>query len=148
MKKNAFTLVELLSVLVIIGILSAISIAIYTNSISESKKSLSEVQKSRLIEAARTYVAMNTIGFNSLFDGMVANNENSCVALEVQVLISEGLINQEVIDPGDVNKSLDGYIKINYSYTNNQYEYEYVETTTCVHKYFVQNNRVCVDTCN
>ena len=45
MKKNGFTLIELLAVLVIIGILSAISIAIYTNTLIDSRNSLSNVQK-------------------------------------------------------------------------------------------------------
>ena len=148
MKKNGFTLVELLSVLVIIGILSAISIAIYTNSIVESRESLSDFQVSQLISSSRTYVAINTIGFNNLFDNMSADG---CVALAIKVLTVKGLIGQNVIDPKDTNTNLDGYIKITYDYTNNQYKYEYVNqsvnTTSCTHKFFVNNNdKVCLDT--
>ena len=67
MKKNGFTLVELLAVLVIIGILSAISITVYTNLIPSSRKELSDVQKNTIIDATRTYVAINTIHFNNHF---------------------------------------------------------------------------------
>ena len=149
MKKNGFTLIELLAVLVIIGILSAISVAIYTNTLIDSRNSLSNVQKAQLIDASRKYVAINTIGFNRLFDGMTAGDESSCVALEVNVLIKEGLIGQSVVDPKDTGKNLEGYIKIIYDYTNNQYGYEYIDTsvhtTSCVHKYYVENDVVKSD---
>ncbi len=146
MKKNGFSLIELLAVLVIIGILAAISIAIYTNALNESRNSLSEVQRAQLIDASRKYVALNTLGFNRYFDGMTANDESSCVALEVNVLIKEGLIGQSVADPKDTGKNLEGYIKIIYDYTNNQYRYEYIDTsvhtTSCRYKYYVENDAV------
>ena len=146
MKKNAFTLVELLAVLVIIGILSAISIAIYTNSISESKNSLSEFQKKQLIDSARTYVAVNTIGFNNIFDNMTVGETSSCVALQIRVLSIEGLIGQNVIDPKDTRVELNGHIKIKYNSQMSQYEYEYVGEDTlnsvCKYRYVVENDEV------
>lgn len=146
MKRNAFTLVELLAVLVIIGILSAISIAVYSNSIVESKNSLSDFQKKQLIESARTYVAVNTIGFNNIFDNMIVGEDTSCVALAIKVLITEGLIGQNVVDPKDTRTELDGYIKIKYDSATSQYEYEYVNenvnVSTCDYKYWVENDVV------
>ena len=138
MKKNAFTLVELLAVLVIIGILSAISIAIYTNSIVESRNSLSDFQRKQLVDATRTYVAVNTIDFNNTFNTMTTSE---CVALSINVLIKEGLIGSNVIDPKDAS-SLDGYVKVNYSASTSQYEYEYVETQNCRYYYVVENDDV------
>lgn len=146
MKKNAFTLVELLAVLVIIGILSAISIAIYSNSIIESKKSLSDFQKKQLVESARTYVAVNTIGFNNIFDNMTVGENDSCVALEIQVLTTEGLIGKDVVDPEDTNTKLDGYIKIKYDADTSQYEYKYENesyaSSTCKYKFWVEDGVV------
>lgn len=143
MKKNAFTLVELLAVLVIIGILSAISIAIYSNSIIESKKSLSDFQKKQLVESARTYVAVNTIGFNNIFDNMTVGEEDSCVALAIQVLTTEGLIGKDVVDPEDTNTKLEGYIKIKYDAATSQYEYNYENesyaSSTCKYKFWVNS---------
>ena len=141
MKKNAFTLVELLAVLVIIGVLSAISIAIFSNSIIESKNSLRNVQKNQLVDAARTYVAINTIGFNNIFDNMTVGEDRSCVALSVGALVTEGLIGPNVIDPKD-SSNLNGYIKIKYNASTSQYEYEYVESFNCRYRYIVENDKV------
>ena len=143
MRKNAFTLVELLAVLVIIGIISAISIAIYSNSITDSKNALSEVQIKHLEESARTFVTINTIEFNNIFNQMTTNK---CVAIGIDVLIAEGLISGTVVDPKDTATRLDGYIKVNYSDATHQYVYEYTDATvsssTCSYKYWVENGVV------
>ena len=139
MRKNGFTLVELLGVLVIIGILSAISVAIYTNSINSSKNSLSDFQKKQLEEAARTYVAINTISFNNLFD-----DPSICVAIDNAVLNKEGLLTNEVKDPKDNNKNLlEGHIEVNYDSTNNQYTYTYKDgISSCKYRYVLDGTEV------
>lgn len=139
MRKNGFTLVELLGVLVIIGILSAISVAIYTNSINSSKNSLSDFQKKQLEEAARTYVAINTISFNNLFD-----DPSICVSIDNAVLNKEGLLTNEVKDPKDNNKNLlEGHIEVNYDSTNNQYTYTYKDgISSCKYRYVLDGTEV------
>ncbi len=145
MKKNAFTLIELLAVLVILGIISAISIAIYTNSISEAKGKLSDVQIKHIEESARTYVTLNTIQFNSIFNSLSAGS-SKCVAIEIAVLTAEGLISSNIVDPKDVNDELTGYVKVIYDNNNHQYVYTYIDeavnSTTCAYKFWVANNTV------
>ncbi len=136
MKKNGFTLVEVLAVLVIIGILSAISVAVYTNSINSSKNSLSEFQKNKLIEATRTYVAINTLSFNKIFSDA---DESFCVQISVEVLNKAGFLTADVIDPKDGNK-LEGFIKVVYDTNTSQYKYDYAINPSCEYGYYVDSD--------
>ena len=61
MNKKGFTLAELLAVLVILGILSAITIPIVTDQIDEYKEKLCVTQYQNILTAARTYGADNIL---------------------------------------------------------------------------------------
>ena len=145
MKKNGFTLVELLAVLVIIGILSAISITVYTNLIPSSRKELSDVQKNTIIDATRTYVAINTVNFNNHFDNATIG-DNICVAIKLEVLYNEGLLKKEVLDPSTNANLMDGYILVSYDNNHSQYEYIYKSkddyTSKCKYEYLVKDGQV------
>ena len=145
MKKNGFTLVELLAVLVIIGILSAISITVYTNLIPSSRKELSDVQKNTIIDATRTYVAINTINFNNHFDNATID-DNICVAIKLEVLYNEGLLKKEVLDPSTNANLMDGYILVSYDNNHSQYEYTYKSkddyTSKWKYEYLVKDGQV------
>ena len=59
MKKNGFTLVELLAVVIIIGILGVISIGIIMNSLGSAKSDIDEAQKEMLESTAKLYFDEN-----------------------------------------------------------------------------------------
>ena len=60
MKKDGFTLVELLSTIVIIGVVSIIAIPSVINSIQKAKQKAYDTQMSEIIAAAKKWSSNNT----------------------------------------------------------------------------------------
>lgn len=119
--KNGFTLVELLAVIVILSILITIVVISVNPILSSSKSSLSEIQKTNVERAAKTYY---------LREGMskeqAEGKTESCV--NVSELISKGYVeSSEVIDPESKDPMI-GSVKI--TYASNQYTYEY-QSNSC-----------------
>ena len=110
MKKNGFTLVELLAVILIISAISLIIVFAVGPTIEQSGSSLSDIQKKNIEEAAKSYY---------IKEGMDINDE--CVSLSE--LIEKGYIEgNSVIDP-ETDEEMTGYVKI--TYASNQYSYKY-----------------------
>lgn len=116
--KKGFTLIEVISVIVILGIIGLIAVPIANNITKSSKDKLYKEQVDRIKEAAKNYVLEN--------DEYVPNEtEGNIETIDVQKLINEGyLSDDEIINPKD-NKKMDGVITI--TYTENEYVYHYVE---------------------
>ena len=109
---KGFTLVELLAVLIILAVISLIVMVSVGDTISNSKNSLSDVQKKRIEEAAEIY-------YNR--EGM--NIDADCV--NVSDLIEDGYIQGDaVLDPKNKNQMV-GSVSI--TYASNQYVFEYQE---------------------
>lgn len=105
MNKKAFTLIELLGVIIVLGIIGMIVIPIVQNAISDSNKKLCEYQFELYKKAAKGYVDSNPY-----------NSESSITLRE---LIEKGYLESSQVKCG----SLDDVIKINYS--NGGYNFEY-----------------------
>lgn len=119
--KKGFTLVELLSVIIILGIIGLIVYPVINKSIKTSKINSYERQKDIILSEARKWGVKNT---NLLPD--IGSNDIYC--LTISKLKQEGYIeNRDIIDPRTKDTFLDGNIKISYSSDFNQYEYNYVE---------------------
>ena len=58
--KKGFTMIELIAVVVILGILSAISIAAYSKFVSKAKEQTEEQNKNLVVNAAKSYLESNT----------------------------------------------------------------------------------------
>ena len=110
MNNRAFTLVELLAVLIVLSIIITITIVSVGKTVSDSSTKLSGIQKNNIENAAKTYY---------LKEGM--NKNVTCIS--VNYLISNGYIEgTEVIDP-KTNEVMTGSVSI--TYASNQYSYTY-----------------------
>lgn len=112
MNNKAFTLTELLGVIVILSILAVITVPLITGSITSSKKNLHDRQIEMIKNAAERYVTDNALTFN---DNQVC----------VKTLKDEGYLkNESILDPNNQSREIDGCVKVNK--TGNNYEYEYI----------------------
>ena len=118
MKNKGFTLIELLAVIVILGILAAITVPTIVGLINGSKEDTLDEQKNTIIGAAERWAT----------DNWRKLPETTC-DIKVDFLKSEGYLesDKDVIDP-TTNEKMDGCIRITYDSANDQYKYTYVET--------------------
>ena len=110
MKNKAFTLVELMAIIIIIGVIATIAVPNVTNAIKISKQKSCEKQKEMIIDAAKRWATDNRIS-------------NSNVSIET--LKTEGYIKNEDIKNPLTKKNMTGEINITYNSTYNQYIYTY-----------------------
>ncbi len=119
MKKNAFTLIELLGVLILLAVIALITFPIIDKVLSNAKNEAYERQKENIIEAARMYVTTN------------GNYSTSQKQLNFQTLIDAGFLKEgEILDPRDSSKEMPGCVIYNWSESKNQYMFEYSEDCT------------------
>lgn len=113
-KKKAFTLVELVGVLVIIGILNIILIPVVSNSLKNSKQRLYEKQIDTIIMAAKA--------FASDYAYVLPEENNQTVSINLGQLKDTGYIDKEVKNPIN-NNNFSECMLINI--TNNAGNYDY-----------------------
>lgn len=121
MKNNAFTLVELLAVIVIIGVVSLIAIPSVMNSLAKAKDRAYAVQKSEIITAAKKW------GSNNIDKLDEYHLNNTYITLTV-LKQEEYLENDDIKNPSN-NEIMVGCIEISYSFDTNSYGYNYIETS-------------------
>ena len=96
MKKNGFTLVELLAVIIILGLLSLIVVPTVTNSIKNYRNELYEVQKSNIEDAARVWASDNL--------EQLPTQSGETKKLTLKFLQDEGLVEEDIKDPRNKKK--------------------------------------------
>lgn len=118
MKKRAFTLVELLAVLVIISLISILALS----SISKSGNEYKNISYSKLEElfksAAHSYIISDDNLVNSVKSG-------SAIEVPISLLVEKDYLSDTEIKNPKTNKNIDkinSIIKV--SYSNNKYIYE------------------------
>lgn len=119
MKKNAFTLVEVLGVIILLGLVAAITVPIVKTTLDESKKKVFNKQINTIIESSKNWSIKNT--------DALSDKTNGAILVKIDTLKSSGLLeNKKIINPVD-KQEINGCVEIKYSNAFNQYEYNYIE---------------------
>ncbi len=117
MKNKGFTLMELLSVLVIIGIIAVITTTLISSNIRASKEQAYNVQITEIEEAAKKWVSANS-------DSMDSYNLNT-ICLTIDKMQKDDILSPNDIKNPKTGKKLTGKVEIVYDFDKNQYKYKY-----------------------
>ena len=120
MKKDGFTLVELLAVVVIIGIIYLIVFPSVTSFINKSKEKSYNIQVDLIEKASKKWVVDNTDELLKK-DPYHLNNIN----LTLTTLKKEGYLQDMFIENPKNKKIMTGCVVVSYQSNKNQYEYTY-----------------------
>lgn len=105
MNKKAFTLVELLAVIVVLGILSTIGIASISGVIESAKKKTRQEQIAVIEKAAKEWALENT--------DKLSDNLNGTTTVSVEALVEAGKLEKMPKDPTATTSSeMNGFVKI------------------------------------
>lgn len=91
MKRNGFTLIEILAVIIILGVVGLIVMPVVTSSLKESKDDLYQVQISNIREAAKTWAADNIY--------TLPTEKDKSVIVTLGTLQNEGYIDEGIKNP-------------------------------------------------
>lgn len=117
---KGFTLVELLTVLVILSAISLIAVVLTGPTIKNSRQELSDIQISKIEEAAKIYYLKEGLGS---FD---YENDEHKTCVNLSYLLEKNYLDGSEIINAKNNEEMNGSVKITYS--SNQYNYKYQDT--------------------
>ena len=121
MRKKAFTLVELIAVIVVLAIIGAIVVPVTNSIIKNGQKKALETQIEIIIDASRKWAVKNV--------DLLPEGDNT-TSVDLSTLIKDGYIKKTETE-GLINSVddsvMDGCVIIKYSNEYNQYMYEYKE---------------------
>lgn len=106
--KRGFTLIEVISVLIILGLLVTIIATQYTTTINKSRKNLNEEQKSRLVEVAKN------VSLNNKTCLEIAKNSTDGVKITLDQMKKNGYIANTELKNLEDNTLLNSCIVITY----------------------------------
>ena len=114
MKKNGFTLVELLGVIILLGVLSMIAVPVVRDLIKSSKKELYEEQIKQIEQGLKNWAHDNIF---------LLPDDNGVITLSLGQLAQSGHVNYKIENPKN-NKCFSAESKLTITKYNNSYVYE------------------------
>ena len=113
--KNAFTLIELLAVFILLAIIALITTSVILAVGKDSKESLYKTQKEMVIEAAKKWTIEKEYKIDSSYN------------LTLEELYDDGYLKtKEIADPNEKNKYLCGDVEIRYEYSEEENKNKYI----------------------
>ncbi len=91
MKKQGFTLAELIGVIVILALICLVSVPAIASVLKTNKKSLCETQLDNVLEAARNYASENLLAMPA--------KDGELKIITIQDLIDNGFIDENIENP-------------------------------------------------
>ncbi|MEG0021575.1 MAG: type II secretion system protein [Bacilli bacterium] len=125
MKKNGFTLVELIAVISLIAIIGLIAVPVVEGIVKRSKIKIYNTQLEEIYSAGKKYSTENS--------ELITNDPNVTTNVCLKVLKEQGYLeNTKIVDPRD-DSVMNGKIVIKYIDTSKSYSYNYsTDTTGCL----------------
>ena len=129
--EKGFTLIEVISVLVILGLLASIVITQYATTIRKSRKRLNEEQKSRLVEVAKD-ISLN----NKNCLEISKENETVGSKITLEQMYKNGYIANSEVKDLEENTILNSCVVIKWNSVYSEFDYKYEdncsEAKSCV----------------
>lgn len=124
-KKNGFTLIELIGIIVILGVLVAIGVPSLLKTLNNNKNKEYETFEKNLFLATESYIQNHQDSFDSLAEA------NGSAIVSIDALINSGLIKRSMINPKTGEKiNLEDFIKVTTivdTFKNvKHYDYQYI----------------------
>lgn len=119
MKKNAFTLIELLAVIIILGVIIAIVVPAVINTIKDSKERAYQTNVEAIKSATESYMNMS---FENYKQQLV---NPGYITISINTLIDEGFLKTDIRNP-KTGESFVGSVKVT-KVSENKYNYEFIE---------------------
>lgn len=118
MKKNGFTLVEILAVIFILSLLAVIVTPVVTDLIKDSEQSLYDKQVNNIVNAVKKY---------GIEHSEVLPDKQENTILSLHTLLGAGILDKDTIINPKTKENMSGCVIISYSENYSQYEYNYYE---------------------
>ena len=118
-KQKAFTLIELMAVVIILGIISTVAVSAINTSIRNSKEKLYVEQIGRLEKGVEKWAVDNTT--------RLPIDNSGIVFFSVDSLKDEGIVDSDSIVDPRTDEQLQGCVTIKYETAYQQYSYDYID---------------------